>query len=289
MTRFSRWALAAVLLCGGSFFGGTAPAAEEGAKNFKDVWSQGVDHFNRGEYVQAKAKFDEVLPLLADDRAAAELVERAGHRTMIRIMVSRDVGRVPSLIWDLYRKYVRRKLTDEERIRDVVGRVVDDKLSELKRWQALKELEDIGQYAVPELAKHVGGTESERGLARIGLTRIGRRGSLATVKLLDVGTKESKECVALALADITPADPRVLPGLKRLYDDPKADPVVKEKVGLALRKISGLAPADMRPFTDYYYEVVDRLYMERTGVPEEELEADGAIWKLTADGKLERR
>jgi len=209
---------------------------------------------------------------------------------MIRILASKDVGRGPSVIWELYSKYTRRRMVDDELIREVVGKIVEEKLAVSQPVQyrrLLTQLRDLGQYAVPELAKHLeANSDQQRALVRLGLTTIGSRGTLAMVKLLDTGSDLARETVALAIGDIVPADARAIPALKRLYDDPKTNPTLKDNLARALEKISGLRVADMKPFADYYYELADRYYLELSGVPDEALESDGVLWKLDAAGKL---
>ncbi|HOX06749.1 MAG TPA: HEAT repeat domain-containing protein, partial [Planctomycetota bacterium] len=293
MANFSRWALAAIMLGGLAFCGaGSSMAAEGDSKDAKKLWADGVDLFDQGKFAEAKAKFEAVVPLL-DDKTAAALVERAGMRSMIRIMANDKVGRGPSVIWELYSKYNRRRLVDEERITKTVAQVVDDKLAlsqPVQHARAMRELRDLGQYSVPELAKYLDkGTNEQRALIRIAIAQLGNRGTLAAVKLLDTGNDQAKQTVALALGDIVPADPRAVPALKRLYDNPKTDAQVKETAARALEKITGLRIAEMKPFADYYYEQADRFYLELSAVPDEALEADGAIWSLDGAGKLVRR
>ncbi len=292
MANFSRWALAAVVLGGLILSVGSSVRAAEGETGDpKKLWAEGVELFDQGQFEKAKAKFDALVPLL-DDKTAAALVERAGLRAMIRILAEKNVGRGPSVIWELYSKYNRRRMVDEERIARVVAQVVDEKMAltqPVQHNRAMRELRDLGQYAVPELAKQLETkSDQQRTLIRIALSHIGARGTLATVKLLDTGSDLAKETVALALGDIVPADARAVPALKRLYDNPKTTPRVRENAGRALEKITGLRASDLKPFADHYYELADRYYLELSGVPDEALEADGVLWKLE-DGKLVRR
>jgi CheY-like chemotaxis protein len=264
---------------------GVARAAENGGGDTKKIWAEGVDYFDRGEFSKARRKFDQLVKLV-DTNVAAKLVKRAGMPTMVRMLSSTKLGRAPKVIWELYSKYYRRRLIDAERITKQVNLAIDEKTHEVKRVKALHELRRIGQYAVPELAKHLSARSSERrALVRIALSRIGDRGTLAMVKLLPTGNDLFKETLALSLSDIKPADTRAVPALKRLYDNPNTNPTVRQKVAYALHKITGLSPNDMAGYADYYYLLANRYYLEKAGVPEEALESDGVIWELTGDKK----
>ncbi len=270
---------------GGLLLAGLAHGAEDGGGNPDKIWGEGVEEFNQGEFTKARAKFDELIKLV-DTNVAARLVKRAGLPTMIRMLSSTEVGRAPKVIWELYSKYYRRRLVDAERITKFVNLAIDEKTHEVERVKALHELRRIGQYAVPELAKHLSARSSERrALVRIALSRIGDRGTLAMVKLLDTGNDLFKQTLALSLSDIKPADTRAVPALKRLYDNANLNATVKQKVGYALSKITGMNPNDMSGYADYYYLQANRYYLQKAGVPEEALESDGVIWELTGDEK----
>ncbi len=285
MVKLSRRAVLLTVLGGIVLFGGTLRAGENGdEKNPDKIWAKGVVWFDKGEFSKARQEFDKLLKLVNVD-IAARLVKRAGLKTMIRMMSSPDVGRSPMVIWELHSKYWRARLTDPDRIRKFVNQAIDVKTHELQRVKALHELRRIGQYAVPELAKYLSDRSDERrALVRIALSRIGTRGTLAMVQLVDTGDDLFKETLALALSDITPADNRSVPALKRLYDNSKTSEPLRGKVAYALRKITGLdTTRDMTGYADYYYLLANRYYMESTGVPEEALEYDGVIWELKKD------
>ncbi len=293
MVELSRRTVLAVLgtlmlVCGG--VKAAEPGTTEGkAKTPNQLWVEAVALFDNGDFVLAKAKLDVLVPSI-NENMAKKLVDKAGLATMIRLLASDQIGRGPKVIWELYSKYSRKKLIDEEYIKKFVNVAIDDKTNEVTRAKALHELFRIGQYAVPVLAAQINSKSAERlALIRIALTRIGHRGTLAVLKLLSSGNDTIKGTLALALSDIIPSDTRAIPVLKRLYDDPKVDPTLKKVLARALEKISGLKPEDMGVAADYYYLLADRYYMEKSGVPEEALESDGVIWELDKKGNLKRR
>ncbi|MHC4916307.1 MAG: hypothetical protein ACYTGB_12530 [Planctomycetota bacterium] len=286
MAELPRRTVLLTALCGLTLLAGGVRAAENGgSKDPNTLWAQGVEFFDRGEYTKAREKLDALVDLV-DENVAERLVKRAGIPAMVRMMSSPDLGRTPKIIWELYSKYSRRKMRDQETIIKYVRIAVDEKAHEVKRQEALHQLRRIGQFAVPELAKHLSDRSSERrALVRIALSYIGRRGTLAMAKLTDTGNDLFKETLVLAISDIKPADMRAVPALKRLYDNPKTNVTLKEKVAYALHKITGQSANDMASFEDYYYLQANRFYMELTGVPEEAFDADGVIWEVK-EGKL---
>jgi hypothetical protein len=293
MVELSRRTVLAVLGTCMLVCGGVKAAEPETAgaktKTPNQLWVEAVELFDNGDFVLAKVKLDVLVPSI-NENMAKKLVDKAGLATMIRLLASDKIGRGPKVIWELYSKYSRKKLIDDEHINKFVNIAIDDKSNEVTRAKALHELFRIGQYAVPVLASQINSKSAERlALIRIALTRIGHRGTLAVLKLMNTGNDTMKATLALALSDITPSDTRAIPVLKRLYDNPKVDPTLKKVLARALEKISGLKPQDMGIAADYYYLLADRYYMEKSGVPEEALESDGVIWELDKKGKLKRR
>lgn len=291
MGRLSRRAMLLAVLGGALLLGGAARAGEgDGGTDPNNLWAEAIDLFDRGQLRLAKEKFDALLKHVDANRAAV-LVERAGIKTMIRLLSApaKEVGRTPAIVWELYSKYHRRRLIDPDFIRKWVNLAVDEKTDEVERFKAFHQLRRIGQYAVPELAKHLSDrSDMRRTLTRITLSKIGRRGTLAMVKLVDTGDVLAKETLVLAISDIVPVDSRAVPALKRLYDGTEAGSTLKKKTAFALRKITGVLPEQMSPYADYYYLEANRCYLEKSGVPEEALEADGVVWRLE-EGKLAYR
>ena len=209
-------ALALVLLA-------SAPARAETA-NIEKMFREGVDAFEMGDFATAKRLLEKVIELDPTSEEAARLVKECGLKTMIRMMTEPSVGRGPHRVWDLYREFQRARVRNEERTREMVGFVVDDKTPLPTVWKYMQELQDIGQFAVPALAPHLANEKDDdmRTRARIACTKLGAQAVLPLIELLDHESLLMKQNAALILGDIEPSDSRAVGPLKKIYEDAKS-------------------------------------------------------------------
>ena len=156
-----------------------APATAQGdpSENIRRKIHTGISYFEQGRYLEAKQLLDEALSLDPTAKEAYRNVQEAGMKIWMRMMLSNEVARPADKIWRLYMRHRRRLTRDEDRIKAMVNRVVDPTVHEVVRWRLIHDLQDVGQFAVPYLAKHLMDERDDerRAMARVAIERLGSR------------------------------------------------------------------------------------------------------------------
>jgi len=274
-------------LCAGTCSSARAEESDKTAQ-IEKLFREGVDLYQQGRFAEAQRKLKEVLALDPRKELAARLVDEAGTKVMAKMMSDVRMGNEPTYIWQYYRQYQVRKLADKERMGKMAARLVEDTTTEDERALLYREFGELSHYAVPVLANYLKDAthENYRTFARIAIARMGTRAVLPVVELLSHKEVLMRENAVLTLADITPLDPRAIPGLKARIEDPKEQASVKNYATRVLTRISGLDAAATKSSADYYYDLANRYYLDRAGVAEEGEDVDGTIWHLNDAGDL---
>ena len=266
----------------------SARAEEDRTAQIEKLFREGVDLYQQGKYSDSQHRFHDMLALDPRKELAARLVDEAGVRIMTKMMSDLRMGNDPTRVWQLYNQYKRQKLADKERMTKLVQRLVDPNTSDTERALLYRELGELGQYAVPYLAPYLKDATHEeyRTVARIAISRMGTRATLAVIALLNHKEVLMRENAVLVLADLQPLDPRAIPALKARLEDPKEEATVKGFADRTLQRITGLAPAAWKSASAYYYDMANRYYLDRPGVSEESEEIEGMLWHLNDAGEL---
>jgi HEAT repeat protein len=254
----------------------------------KSLFREGVDLFQEGKYSESQLKFKQVIAMDPTEKEAEAMVKEAGDKAMFNMILNTKLGPEPQVIWDLYRRYSRRMKRDAELIKKLVAQAVDPAIPDKQRWDAVLQLGDIGQFAVPLLAEHLGNEldPDVRTYARLAITRLGSRAVLPTIELLSHENRLVRENAALILGDIEPSDPRGIAPLKAVFENAKELKTVKDSAGIALEKVTGRKPEQLLTSAEYYYRKAERYLLETAGVPAEAEMADGVVWHLKGSKQL---
>jgi len=254
----------------------------------KNLFREGVDLFQEGKYSEAQLRFKQVIAEDPTEKEAEAMVKEAGDKAMFNMILNTKLGPEPQVIWDLYRRYARRMKRDAELIKKLVAQAVDPAIPDKQRWDAVLQLGDIGQFAVPLLAEHLGNEldPDVRTYARLAITRLGNRAVLPTIELLGHENRLVRENAALILGDIEPSDSRGIAPLKAIFENAKELKTVKDSAGVALEKITGRKPEQLLTAAEYYYRKAERYLLETAGVPAEAEMADGVTWHLKGSKQL---
>lgn len=282
MRAFARGVLLLLVLAGSA-------SAESVRDEVKLRFREGVDLYQEGKFSEARLKFRQVIALDPTEKEAEALVGDAGNKAMYNMIANPEIGPEPQIVWNLYRRYRQRQERNEEYIAKLVAEAVDPNLSDKKRWDAVLKLGDIGQFALPLLARHLGNEldREVRTYARLAITRLGSRAVLPTIELLEHENRLVRENAALILGDIEPSDQRAIAPLKAVYEKKDELKIVKDSAAIALEKITGFKAEQLLPAAEYYYRKADRYYLGLTGVAREATDiADGTVWHLKPDGEL---
>ena len=262
--------------------------AEENTAQAEALFREGVDLYQQGKYSEAQHKLHEFMALDPRKELAARLVEEAGVKIMAKMMADVRMGNEPTYVWQIYRQYNTAKKANADRMKKMAARIVDAATSEDERALLYRDFAELGHYAVPSLAPYLKDAthEDQRTIARIAIARMGSRATLPVIALLGSKDVLMRENAVLVLSDIVPADPRAIPALKARIEDANEQATVKHYAEKTLQRITGLAPADWKSSTEYYYDLANRYYLDRAGVAEEAEEVDSMIWHLNGEGEL---
>lgn len=262
--------------------------AESVRPQVEELFGRGVDLFEQGNYAAAQRTLKQVLALRPTEKEAFNLVEKAGAKVMFSMMREVKMGTGPSIIWRLYRHWKVKELRDAERIKKLVDQAVDPDNDDETRWIAVDQLIEIGQFAVPFAIAHLGNEldPDRRANAKVLLVRLGRKGVLPTIELLNHESRLVRENAAIALGEIEPSDPRAVAPLVLMTENPNETETVKKIATTAVENITGQKLSQLSSAAEYYYRKAERYYLELGGVPDETEEADGVVWHLNPAGEL---
>jgi len=258
-------------------------------------WNRAVDYFIARDYGRSR----ELLKTIADElqlkgkkeaaAAASRLADMAGDQVILQMLTRPEMGHEPYVIWHLYREWHRQAVRRPEVIAQFVERAVNPATpAPTRRLNLQKITTQIGQFAVPALAERLRRIfdDGYRTNAIAALIELGDKATLPVIELLDSPEKLVRKNACYILGMIQPPEDRAIAPLKRIWDDPEEDAVVKQYARRALERITALPIDQLRSAPQYYYLKADRYYLETPGVPIEAEKADGVIWRLNREGRL---
>ncbi|MHC5079774.1 MAG: HEAT repeat domain-containing protein [Planctomycetota bacterium] len=238
------------LSLGLALFAGNPAWAQGDARGLLDAGKQA---FLEGDYETAVKKFEEVMRLKPTNQEALHLRERAGVEFLVEVLTKG--GKFKNFAdWLLSRA----ELYDEERKSnpELIKEIIDDLMSDdMRRYEwALQRLAfEVGEYAAQELTKMLGNEVDAKSRERavIALSRMGSQVALPVIECLNSKNIRQKQGAIIVLGNL--GDLRAVADLKRLYEDPKEPPEVKDIASAALRNLARREPGNLRPAREYYY------------------------------------
>ena len=286
--RFGRALRFLTVLCVLGCCIGSVRAEEDKTAQIENLFREAVDLYQQGKYSESQHKLRDLLALDPRKELAARLVDEAGVKIMAKMMADTRMGNEPTYIWQYYRQYNTAKKANKERMTKMAARLVDAGTSEDERALLYREFAELGHYAVPALAPYLKDAthEDQRTYARIAIARMGSRAVLPVVALLGHKDPLMRENAVLVLSDITPLDPRCIPALKARLEDTTEQATVRNYAEKTLKRVTGLDTAALKTSSEYYYDLANRYYLDRSGVAEEAEEIDSQIWHLNGEGEL---
>lgn len=274
--------LALLLVLGAS----RAPAADGGERQeqLRELLNEAIDHYQLKQYAQAKAKLDALIAMDPTNTEAYQLVELVGDAIMSEMAVNvrrkRDMGRGPLELVKRASQYERKKLLTPENIKATVAAAVSNDS------EALVKLRTIGQFAVPYLVEFLKEETSQdrRVNATYILTQMGKVAVWPLLEALKADDTMMKQNILQILAQVRPADPRIIPQLREIHQTAELE-VLRRWAGRGLKHVTGQDPEQLRPAVDYYYLEADRYFRGGRTVDEELDILDGVYWQWDADAQ----
>lgn len=238
------------LLAFSALTAGTARAQSGEGQRLLD---QGKQAFLEGDYETAILRFEEVMRLKPNMEEALRLRERAGVEFLVEVLT--QGGKFKTFAeWLLSRAegFDEERKSNPELIDELINSLMSD---DMRRYQwALERLAwEVGEYAVPALAKMLGDEVNRKARERavLALSRMGSQVVLPVIELLNSQNVRLKQGAVIVLGNI--GDLRAVADLKRIYEDPKEPGEVKDLTTEALRQITNRDPGQLRAAREYYY------------------------------------
>jgi CheY-like chemotaxis protein len=243
----------------------------------------GKQKFLEGDYEASILKFEEVMRVKPTNEEALQLRERAGIEFLVEVLSKG--GKFKNFAEWLLERAAR---FDDERKRnpELIKEILDDLMSDdMRRYEwALQRLAfEVGEYAAPALTKMLGDEKNRKARERavIALSRMGSQAVLPVIECLNSSNIRQKQGAVIVLSQLK--DLRAVADLKRLYEDPKEAPEVKDLVSDALRNITRRDPGKLRPAREYYYNKA-LLYFQNHPAIVKNYDKNWLFWKWNDEG-----
>jgi len=292
--------VAAILVAGlilGGWGGARSLAAEGGdAKEAKvlELFDQGLKHYRVGEYRQAGEKFTRVLELKPDEDLALIMRQRATVGQMVTMMAKPELREQMRTLLRLSQQALEKKQRSPKEIRALIAQFTHKELP--KRWLAKQHLIAAGPYAVPFLLEHLDVerqatyplTPSERVAARAmaqrTLEEMGTRAVLPLIEALKSPSVGLRIEVCRLLA--RQADARSIPALRRLVEEAKAPPRLRDAARRALAAAAGRAGVSPdRPALEAALSLAESYYYRDPRIVDHVPGLQRVIWNWNAAGE----
>ncbi len=293
-TRMARWTAIALGLVAAQWL--TArPAAAANEAAIRREFAQAMQFYKSGQLKEAAEALDRVLAMDPTADLALQLRDQIGYESLFKMLNSQDrknLSKAAKRLLDLAEKGVMAKKADTQTIQAQCQALAD--LDAVKRWTAIRELQAIGDAAVPFLLDVVSRPEKiaysnqskafvARSAALIALRRMGRMATMPLIQALKSRELNVAQTAASLLGEAN--DPRAAAALKAVLERPKADALVQKAAAEALAAIAH-APVDSLPHAEEMYRVLAQDYLRNRFVVTGHIgEARAPFWSFNAKGK----
>ncbi|MFH1023960.1 MAG: HEAT repeat domain-containing protein [Planctomycetota bacterium] len=265
--------------------------SEESALSSEDIRKlvhQGVTLFEQGKYKEAAGALEKALAQKPDSDLILEFVEQNGYHLFYRMLTkpagegADDLTKVARRLLDAAQTGHIRRITDKEAIDKVLTDLFANDFD--RQMVSMMRLEvNIGQNAMPQLLPLLG--DAKEDLKRIraieALNRIRDDAVLPLIEGCNSKNEFMTRNAAIVLGNLR--DGRAVPALKRLWENPAADPLTRESAATALQKITGLPPDKLPPPTELYYQLAERYFYEDPSVMVPYHDKAFILWVWNAD------
>jgi len=206
------------------------------ASELSDKVARAAEHFQMAEIERAQALLHEVLSQGLSSADALEARNQAGTRVLLRMLQNDLLNPPVKKILDLAAEAERAQLTSPDLIQSLVRDLESDFTS---RQLALEKLAAAGDVAVPFLLDLLADPVSEerRTYAQMAIARLGAKALWPLCAALATEDAMLRTNLCVALGNI--GDPRALPYLKQIADDPEQLQDARERAAESVSRIAG--------------------------------------------------
>jgi len=252
---------AALMLAVPALAGNGEPAKQEAVMTLLE---QGVRHYDKGEYAEAKKAFDEMLALRPSSQMALQMRRRAELGVFAKMAAAQDeeLAATARRVLDMMNQAVRETKRD---IPDVQQLLNDFQSPDLRTYlDARMQLASHGPYAVPYLLQflQVQGHQNQTIVARTMsvLADIGRPAGPPLIEALAAEDEMVRLRVAAALGQL--GEKRAVAALLAVCEDPDAAAPTVKAAEEALRAITGGTPAELGTAVEQYEALIAQYLAE---------------------------
>jgi len=249
------------------------------------VFSEGANLFYIGRYEEAATTLMTGIELAEKNsflnRLCYEFLLKMGHAKLEDIRENPTLKPPLDKILRRAHIYERELRTSPDYIKLLIGKLTS---GEAERLVATRELVAIGPIAVPHVVeKLIDDRQDElRVYCRVVLTQMGYRAVIPLMECLEAEDKRMVESCVTALTDI--GDPRPLPRLQRMIEDPDTDEVVKRVCRNAVAEIARRGQMSVVPESSLlYFQEALRYFRDGDRVRDEAIANEFLFWEWKPD------
>ncbi|HTL51791.1 MAG TPA: hypothetical protein VL860_04355 [Planctomycetota bacterium] len=254
------------------------------------LWRKAIDYFKNNRPEQHQQAMVHLWELKPNADEIERMINVAGPRVLSDMLGNSATKTVQleAMIGILNGVRAERLGKNSEFMKKLVARLVSSDVKINEQADIYREIEIIGPYIVPQLSEYYADKdEAIRAKVVNATVLIGSRAVLPAIKLLDSKDDMIKVNAISVLTQVHPKDVRSVPAIKRVLEDKKVSANVRQQAALALTILTSVPTANLRAADEYFYQEANRYYLRDAGVGDESIRAQGLVWHLTAEGKLD--
>jgi HEAT repeat protein len=239
--------------------------------------------YQQKKYDQAGAEIEEAMKLQPSAQEIVQLRDQIGEATLVGMLSHPKLRDAARSILQLAEQETMRKQTDPAEIKKWVKDLESEEFAVY--WKAVTELIVIGDYAVPYLLQPLcdANPTHASSLAIVTLNRMGWKAVLPLVAALKSDNPVLRQNVCVVLGNS--ADPRAVPPLKALCEDPEENSVVSGQAEEAIQKITGRTLKDLPSAGQLYHELAEKYYAGDYKVLHALVDSTMLVWRWEGEPK----
>lgn len=271
-------------------FSGLSAQDMRNEESIKKLFEESQALYDQGKYGECASRLQEIIGLNPSNALINKLFREAKKEYWAKILQN-DATKDPAKRLDVfYWEWEKQRRRAPEYIEQIVNQMKSNDPD--TRDRAIRQLKNIGHFAVPNLVTHLKDPLTENGMratATMALsqmaTGLNGEGVLPVIELLDSNDPLLLENAAIILGSAK--DRRALAALKKVFEDSRHNQNVKNFVQFALESISETTVDKLPTSKELYYEKALGYLLNHEEVIRESDVAEGVIYKYRAGDKLE--
>ncbi|MBI5359969.1 MAG: HEAT repeat domain-containing protein [Planctomycetes bacterium] len=234
-------------------------AQDSDEAEMKRLFRDGIEQYKNGNLEKAYELIEASLRKNPAPDLLRYLTEEIGPAIMLKGLAEEgDLKNTFVRILELSKGEARRLEESPEKVQQYVYQL--DTPNMLTVQQVVNRLILTGEPAVPFLIAEIGNEKNEtlRTNCIIALSKIGADSTLPLVEALKSSNMMIRKNALIILATIK--DPRSVPALKKLFEDPLEPEIISQMAAETLIQVTMKSPNDLPPAKELYLDLARRYY-----------------------------